>query len=149
MYRSKIKIPQSIVVKHKDTYRVRSITGQIISRFTLTNKQYEAYSLVQESKEGWFIVGEYLYVLSDSPILLVLLELIPDDPEEISGLDPCKDPTTDAPCVLSGDNNFPIDGDLVDPMYDMTMRRILLAEKLPQDNVNNTKYTETAQDKEN
>lgn len=150
LYRSTITIPRSIVVKHKDTFRVRTITGTIVSRFTLTNNQYDGYSNASdENFMGWFIVGERLYILSDNPITLVLLELIPEDPEEISDLDPCKDPTEDAPCILSSQETFPIDGDLVDAMYDMTMKRLLVSERLPQDNVNNSKYTETIQDKEN
>jgi len=149
LYRSKIKIPRSIVVKHKDTYRVRSITGEILSRFTITNKQYASYSLANEESEGWFIVGEYLYYLSESPKLLVLLELIPEDPEEVTNLDPCQDPTKDAPCILSSEETFPVDGDLVQPMYQMTLDIMLSTSNLARDDVNNSKAVEERNDKEN
>jgi hypothetical protein len=149
LYRSTIKIPRSIVVKHKDTYRVRSISGEILSRFTITNKQYAQYSLADEKPEGWFIVGEYLYFLSESPIRLVLLELIPEDPEEIINLDPCQDPTKDAPCRLSEEETFPVDGDLVQPMYQMTLEFMLSTANLARDDVNNSKSVEERQDKEN
>lgn len=94
-------------------------------------------------------MGEYLYYLSDNPIALILLELIPEDPEEVQNLDPCQDPTVDAPCILSGDKTFPVDGDLVQPMYAMTLESLLSTANLARDDVNNSKAVEERNDKEN
>lgn len=146
--KSTIVIPTSIVLKSRDTYRVKSITGHTLGRFTITNNQYAKYSLLPEQQEGWFIVGDYLYYVGNKDLSLVIVEAIWEDPEELDSLDPCEDPNTDSPCLVSHSDEFPIDADLVLAMYEITIEHVYKSLRIPKDDLNNSFAVEGQNDKE-
>jgi len=141
LLKSTIKIPRSISARWGFTYNVKYIDGTLIPAYTKTNSKLEKYSLSKKCTPtiGWFIKGDYLYVVGTTELPTVIVEFIPEDPEEVEALNICEG--DNAPCVESG-NSFSLDSDLIAPMYELTVKALLLAKSIPVDNLNNSRAVE-------
>ncbi len=71
-----------------------------------------------------------IIVLNNPHLKLVVLNALFDNPDEIYGIN-CS--TGSNSCVDFMDQEFPIDSDLVDPMYRLTLELLLTSVKLPID----------------
>ena len=147
LYRSVRELPSVIYNRSGTSYIVRNVLGDIINPYTLTNSKYSEFSYVDNSKEGWFISDQYLYLFN--PIKLVIVDFIPEDPENIFELSGCDevDPQT-TPCIKSMVNEFPIDPDLINPMYKLTLEMVGISYKYPEDNLGNARAATIQEDKE-
>lgn len=84
----------------------------------------------------------HLYVLNNKHLTKILLNALFDDPNEIHQLN-C--PTSDTACTEFMSEEFPVDSDLIDPMYRLTLEFLLQSRGLPIDTENNAKDVETRQ----
>jgi hypothetical protein len=83
--------------------------------------------------------GSTLIVVGPTHIPLVLIEGVFENPETISALDPCANPLdiNTSPCSML-DEDFPIDPDLVLPMYELTIRLLGYANTVLEDKINDS-----------
>jgi hypothetical protein len=114
----------------------------------MTNVEFSEYGHVPtENLSGWFISGNYLFqVGTEYP--LVIVEFIPENPEEAAQYEACNGDLSSAPCLASDGGEFPIDPDLIAPMYQMTLEFLGFSMQLPEDNLGNARSVSTGQDLE-
>jgi len=86
--------------------------------------------------------NNYIYVVNNKFLTKIILNGLFNDPEQIHELN-C--PGTDTGCPEFLLQEFPIDSDLVDNMYKLTLDMLLLSYRQPIDTENNSKDVDTAQ----
>lgn len=149
--RSTCELPKVFANKQKVALSIKAIDGTVLSETSLTKDKLKAYSLSQQSpKLGWFIENGRLYILYNQTTTLVIAVALWEDPEEVSDFCTCGDSGEDSttPCYDSQNDTFPIDVDLVMPMYEMTLQMFGVAMRYPEDNENNARSTEVVNEKE-
>lgn len=151
-YRSKVKLPSAVMPRKKSPYVVRLIDGTILPMMSVLNNKYVKYSGVKNINKGWFISNGYLYIIwpkdkNHAPLELVLIEFIPEDPEEITALDIC-DNEISAPCIDTQGDGFFLDPDLVPSLYDLILERLIRNYALPQDDLGNARSADRENDVE-
>lgn len=132
------KLPKFLSARFGDFVKVMTLEGKVISKTSPTIEDLEAYSLTNKtSKLGWFIHDNHLYIVDNTKLKLVLLNALYADPEEIDSKN-CVVSGTNCPEYL--DTEFPIDPDLIDPMYKLTLQYLLQrgAQDLENDAKDNT-----------
>ena len=142
--RSKNVIPKYMVAKWGPAIQPMSLAGVKLSQVSITSNNLDQYSLTAQNKSGYFIDENYLYILNNIKLRAVLIKGIWEDPEEVLGyneqtcteLDNCED-------IL--DQDFPIDAELVYPMYQLTMQLLGLSFNMPEDTRNDGRSVETLQ----
>lgn len=141
IWKSKVKLPSIINYKEGLAIKVTTVEGNVISRLNLTNAKYNNYSVTQQPMFGWFISSGYLYVISDSPVQMVLVEAIFDAPSELENLDNCNGSSQDI-CLPMGMENYPLDGALVPMVYELTLN-MMRQSSYPKDNLNDANNNQT------
>lgn len=140
LYRSVIQLPDAIVPKIGSEYIARKIDGSTISKYTITNRQFDKFNVVGKLTSGYFVHNKYLYFIAPpgSKMMTLLLDFIPESPEDVEELNLCQNPTIgdSDPCRLS-DVAFTIDPELVLPMYQMTLELLGLSYNMPEDDLEN------------
>lgn len=136
------KLPKAIISTSGMSYVFRTIDGNILSQMSITNNKYGKYSAVKESKKGWFILENTPFVIwpKDKDHLdfkLGLIEFVAEDPEELALLNICGE-DDNAPCIDTANNEFPIDSDLIHPLYQMTLQMLQVSMGMPEDDLNNS-----------
>lgn len=149
--KSTCSIPQELVTNWGSTLVIKYADGRQMSRTNITRDNLTKYSLSQKetADQGWFLENGYLYILNSDKLSVVLLTLLASDPESVSNFCTCAPTSESQPCYDLNNDEFPIDGDLVMPMYEMTRNFILESFKLPEDNENNSKSVEIINEREN
>lgn len=117
------------------------LSGNVIPEFKITQNKYSAYSLTPTST-GWFMHNNKIYLVNNKVIEKVLLNALFDNPEAIHSIN-CPASGTNCPEYFA--EEFPIDADLVDPMYRMTLELLSKSYSFPNDIENNAKDVETVQ----
>ena len=117
------------------------LVGKVIPEIRLTQNRFSEFNLVPVGT-GWFLHNNYLYVVNNKVLTNIILNALYNDPQQIHDLN-C--PGTDSNCPSFMTEEFPIDSDLVDPMYRLAVELLLLAVQQPIDNENNAKDVETIQ----
>lgn len=132
------KLPKFLNTRWGDFSKVTTLDGTVISKTSFTLNKLSKYSLTNKNpKLGWFIHDGHLYVINNTDLSKVLLSSLFDDPEQIDSLN-CE--SSDAPCPDLMGNEFPIDPDLVAPMYKLTLEYLRTSIQLPvRDTQNNAK----------
>lgn len=140
--KSTTDIPKFLNSRWGNFLKVMDMSGEVIPEYNNTQSKYSVYALVQPTT-GWFMHDNRLYVLNNKHLRKILLNALFDDPNQIHQLN----------CPTSGDNNctdfmgeeFPVDSDLINDMYKMTLGFLLQSRQLPIDTENNAKDVETRQ----
>lgn len=135
-------IPKFLNSRWGNHLKTMDLTGTVIPEFNLTNDKYSQYALIKPST-GWFIHDNHLYIINNKHLSKVLLNALFNDPEEIYNVN-CPDNTGEI-CKGYYEDEFPIDSDLIDPMYRMTIDLLTQAFRMPNDTENNAKNVETVQ----
>lgn len=135
-------IPKFLNSRWGNFLKVMDLAGTTIPEFNLTQNRYSKYALTNPGT-GWFMHDNHIYIINNNFLEKVLLNALFDDPKAVSELN-CPD-GPDGLCVDFMDQEFPIDTDLVDPMYKMTMEYLTNSMRLPGDLENNAKDVETVQ----
>lgn len=139
------KIPKLLNSRWGAFVKVMDLSGEIISEFNLTSKKYSQYAIAPV-KIGWFMHDGYLYLVNNKKLEKVLLNGLFASTEDIAAIN-CPTPNS-ANCLDYGQQEFPIDPDLVDPMYKVTLEYLLQSERIPNDSENNSKSTEIVNGKQ-
>lgn len=128
-------IPKFLNSRWGNFLKVLDMTGTTIPEFNLTQNRLSKWGLLSVPT-GWFMHNNHLYVINNSFITTVLLNALFDNPEEIYELN-CSIENGDCGDYLG--QEFPIDSDLVDPMYKMSMDMLVKSMSLPKDEENDAK----------
>lgn len=141
IWRSKDKLPSIVNYREGLAAKVVTIDGNVIPKITLTMKKYNKYSVtyVQTKSEmfGYFFSSGHLYVISDTPIKMVLVEAIFEVPSDTADLTICSEEWPDNTCVSMSIDNYPLDASLVPAVYELTLKS-LRESTYPQDTLNDT-----------
>lgn len=144
--KSTIPIPKVLNTRWGDYLMVLTLDGRTISKTSISANDLSKYSITNVNpKVGWFIHDEHLYILNNTQLVMVLLNGLYADPKEISDLN-CAPVPGDCPDLY--EEEFPIDSDLVDPLYKMTLEYLVKAYSIPEDNESNAKAVESVNERE-
>lgn len=128
-------IPKFLNSRWDNFLKAMDLTGNVIPEFNLTQNKFSKYALYKPTT-GWFLHDNHLYIINNVVLEKVLLNALFDDPSVVSLIN-CS--STTGNCNDPFDEEFPIDSDLVDPMYKMAMSFLLQGMQLPKDLENDTK----------
>lgn len=130
--KSTVELPKFLNSRWGNFIRVTDLAGSTIPEITVMQKKYLEYALnpANKTQTGWFMHNNHLYVINNSFLSKVLLNALFDNPAEIHDLN-CN--VTESNCNDFQDEEFPIDSDLVQPMYSLTLEYLTRAMQLPQD----------------
>lgn len=138
--RSTCKIPKEIVSKFGSTIEVFTLDRSRIDPLSKTTNDYAAYSLTNNPpKKGWEIVDQYLDIYNAPKLKYAVIRLIPEDPEEAINFCGCGE---SSPCYSYSTDEFPIDAELVDPMYRLALELIGISEAYAEDNTPDARSVE-------
>lgn len=131
--KSVARIPKFLTTRWGNIAKVTTLDGLTIPKSTVTISNLSKYSLTMSTKPsiGWFIHDGYLYIINNTHLRKVLLNALFDEPATIELLN-C-DINSSEGCGSYLDQEFPIDTDLIDPMYKLTIQYLLNGYKLPED----------------
>lgn len=134
-------LPKDLVAKWGSSIEVYQLNGHSIPYISPITNVYAPYSITNsdKSRKGWFIENGHLCILNNSKLKLVVIRAIWEDPEEAFNYSSCEE------CNLSMNEQFPIDGELVFPMYQLTLELLGVAMKVPEDDRNDSKAVESIQ----
>lgn len=134
LLRSTIKIPKFLTTRFGDLSKVTDFNGNPLSKTTPTMQRLSKFSITNRNpKAGYFIHDNYLYIVANTTLTKVLMDNVYLKPSEIEGLN-CS---VDSTCADPYDVNFPIDADLIIPMYNMAIN--FLGITSPQDYENDSR----------
>lgn len=141
------KIPKAITGRTNLYIKVSYLSGNEIGRTTHRSYHFNKYSLTKNLKPQWFILNDYLYVtgVPYNNLVAVWVDGLFEDPVAAATLQLCEDSTEGCDPLVA---EYPIEGFLIEPMYDLVLQRLGLSMRYPQDDVNNAKFTEISTDKE-
>jgi hypothetical protein len=108
--------------------------GEVLPAISLNQSKLQKYGRSKKKLTGWFIHDNHLYVVNNKELALILLNGLFDKPSEIAAIN-CNS-TNGGVCVDEMDTEFPIDPDLIDPMYKMVLNYLLQSRQLPPDKEN-------------
>lgn len=132
--KSTIVIPKFLNTRWGAFIKVMDVSGEVIPAISLTQSNLQKYGRTKKFKAGWFLHDNHLYIINNTELVLVLLNGLFDKPSEISLLN-CNTGNGGA-CASELDSEFPIDPDLIDPMYKMVLNYLLQSRQLPADKEN-------------
>lgn len=136
--KSKIEIPKFLNTRWGSFIQVTDLEGNNLSQTTIVQNNLSEYSITNtDPKPGWLINNNKLIILNSNLLMMVLLNGLFSDPAAISASN-CTNAQND--CVDEWETEFPIDSDLIDPMYRVTLEflgRAIMT--YPQDLENNAK----------
>jgi len=136
--KSVVPLPKMLTTRWGNFIKVMYLDGEVIPETSISKNRFTEFSLTDTKlKDGWFINDNHLYILNNKELVLVLMNGLFSDPNQIAELN-CSTTNSDiCPDYLS--EEFPIDADLIDPMYKMTLEILLTSYKLPKDEINNAR----------
>lgn len=137
LLKSEVVLPKFLNTRWGDFVKVMTLDGTVIPKASLTQGRLSKYSLTQTAETpSYFIHDNYLYIQGNKHLQKVLLNSLFSDPEAIHQAN-CATGSNSCPDFL--DTEYPIDPDLVDPMYRLTIELLLNALKLQADTENNAR----------
>ena len=131
--KSTIEIPKFLNTRWGNFLKVMDLEGNVIPEISKTSERLSVFGLVPQ-QEGWFMHDNRLYIVKTKVLVKVLLNALFDDPEAVHEMNCASTPENG--CTDFMDVPFPIDSDLVDPMYTLTEQRLMRAYSIPQDREN-------------
>jgi len=150
--KSTCKIPKEIVGAMGSSMSIRFVDGTVLPTGTPTRHKYASLSLSQAdaTEPFWFMENQKLIIFNKLDLPVVMVRAIWEDPVKLEGFCNCSaDGTlTNDPCYDQREDEFPIDSDLVDPMYRLTMEFLTQMFRFPEDNENNAKSVENINEQE-
>lgn len=130
-------IPKFLNTRWGDFVKVMTLTGEIISKGSMTMNKYAAYTVTNFTpKPSWFVQDNYLFVINTKNLELVLLNSLFSDPLVVNSLN-CTSTTSGGFCPDWLDAEYPIDPDLVSPAYNMVLQFFRTSLSLPPNDTSN------------
>ena len=120
LLKSTVEIPKFLNTRFGDLGKVTDLNGVPISKTSPTLQRFSKYSITnKDPKVGYFIHDNYLYIVANSSLKKVLFNNVFLDPSTIETMN-C--PAGDGLCPTPLDAEFPIDADLLAPLYELTLK---------------------------
>jgi len=132
--KSMLEIPKFLNSRWGNFIKIMDLNGEVIPEITLTQNKWSEYSLTPKNPVGWFMHNNHIYLVNAKILTKVLLNALFDDPEVIAKINCTVASTCD---TLS--ETFPIDSDLIAPMYMLTLEFLTKSQSIPNDVQNNSK----------
>jgi len=152
LLKSKCPLPSEITSRWGTSIDVKYLNGNPVPRTSMTSNKYAPYSLAGAGQvEGWFIGdNSYLYVINSSMLQVVLARALWENPADLDGYCDCNEITIgggsngsgSTTCHDSLTEEYPIDAELVEPLYSMVMDKLYRSQALPIDNMNDGREVE-------
>lgn len=140
LLRSTTKIPKFLTTRFGDLTKVTDMNGLPLSKTTPTMQRLSKFSITnRDPKPGYFIHDNYLYIVANTSLVKVLMNNVFLSPSDIETIN-CPASATNCPDPY--DVDFPIDADLIIPMYDMVLRYLAITS--PQDYENDARSPDTS-----
>jgi hypothetical protein len=136
--RSTIKIPKFLNTRWGSFTKVTDLRGNVIPELNKTQNRLSKYSRQKNNSAGWYIQDGYIYILNNTDLEMILVHGLFDKPTEIEQIN-CKTTATSASCPNPFETEFPVDPDLVVPMYNLTLDYLLRSRGLPRDEENDAR----------
>ena len=139
LLRSTNKIPKFLTTRFGDLSKITDLNGNPLSKTTPTMQRLSEFSITnRDPKPGYFIHDNYLYIVANTSLAKVLMNNVFLTPSEVENYN-C--PASDTTCPDPLDVDFPIDADLIAPMYEMSIKFLSLTS--PQDYENDARTPDT------
>lgn len=138
--RSKCKISSDVGDRWSSSITAYTILNEPIPKIEPITRKYQDYSRVSSSRWGYFVEDGYVYIVGNTKIKKVVVKGIWEDPESISSCEELSDDELPV-CPEYGDE-FPIDPDLVIPMYTTTLEILGISYRFAQDNLGDSRSVE-------
>lgn len=148
--RSKYKIPKQLIPYLGSTLQVYYFDGKSIGRIAVPTASKMNYSRIEEDPIAYFFHDGYLFITGTLSLKAIQVYGVFEDVEDLSTYTICDETGAENsnPCYNPETDTFPIDGDLVLPMYKMVIEILGIGMQSPEDNENNARSTTAVQDKE-
>lgn len=130
LLKSTIALPKFLSTKWGNYIKVTDMSGRVISEINVTQNRFSTYSRTG-TQTGWFIHDNHLYVLNNTFLNKVLINALFDDPALISELN-CGIDADNCPDFM--EEEFPVDSDITQPMYELALKFLVGSMTLPKDN---------------
>ena len=145
LLRSVKKLPSSLTSKWGKAGTALFLDGRQIPYVTLSGSKYIEYSLANPKSVVHTIHNGYLWIIGSKSLKKVMYKEIFENPLELQDYDACTSSANGSdPCYDSAKDNFPIEGHLIKPMYDMTVDDLRKAFGMPADEANNAVAPKTS-----
>lgn len=140
--KSKFQLPKPLNNRFKSMLEIRNMTGdRRYERATPSQLRRYKHSFTKKNGDYYDIVNNYLIIFDMSGATTFLIKGLFEDPASVgditvcgSGNEPCYDPLTD---------DFPLDMNLNNPVYDIAKQKMGITIQFPEDDSNNANSTVT------
>lgn len=149
MLKGCITIPKAISGRSNLYIKVYYLSGQEIGMTDISAVRFRQYSITKANKPAWLIENDELYItgIPFNRLKRVWVKGMFEDPAALADITTCND--NDEPCYDAMESPYPIDSELIDPMYRMVLDYLInLGSRSPQDDENNARATQLGNDKE-
>lgn len=133
--RSVDTVPKFLNSRWGNFLKVLDRAGRVIPEYDLTQSRYSHYAL-SAPVTGWFLHNNHLFIVNNKVLRKVILSALFDDPNMVHQIN-C--PTSGTDCTDFQSEEFPIDSDLIDPMYRLTLEFLTNSAQRPIDFEANSK----------
>jgi len=145
LLRSISPLPKYMIAKWGSTLEILYKDGRKLSNTSIISNDLSEYSLTNTTpRVGYFLDSGYLYVLNNYKLQLLVGKAIWDDPDQVNDFNEaaCAGAAT---CSEYFSEEFPLDGELIFPMYQLTLQLLGVSFQLPEDNRNDGRAVEVLQ----
>jgi hypothetical protein len=148
--RTKYKVPRQLYPKLGSTIQAYFFDGKVIGRIDIPSASKLNYSLIEEPKIAFFHHDGYLFITGTLTLKAIQIYGVFEDVDDLAKYTLCDEEGVDVgtPCYNPEEDVFPIDADLIFPMYQMVIAILGVAKQMPEDNENNARATTIVEDKE-
>ena len=135
--KGKFKLPKALTSRTGLYLTVRFFSGKEIDTTTLSAMRHRKNSLTKKNKPAWFMDNSYLYVIGVpmNKLKSVYLTGVFLDPTELEEITFCG--AGEEPCFDVLEDDYPLSGELIEPMYKMTLQYLSSSFRNPEDGANN------------
>jgi hypothetical protein len=136
--KSRFKLPKALTARTGIYITVRYFSGKEIGQTTISGMRHRKNSLTKAKRAAWFIDNNYIYVLGVPKNMLksVYITGVFLDPTELEDITHCG-PNDDESCFDVMEDDYPISGELIEPMYKMALQYLTGSFRYPEDEANN------------
>ena len=133
LLKSTIRLPKTLDTRFGNFVKVMYLDGKVIPHIQMTQNELSKYSIVKANPTGWFIHDQKIYIINNTHLEKVYANALFDNPSEIENLN-CNTDSSGTTCPAFQEEEFPIDADLTDPLYRMTIDLISISKNQAKDN---------------
>jgi hypothetical protein len=136
--KGKFKLPKALTSRTGIYITVRFLSGKEIDITSLSAMRHRKNSLTKKNSPAWFLDNNYLYIIGipDNILKSVYVTGVFLDPTKLEDITLCG-PSETQPCFDTGEDEYPIAGELIEPMYKMALQYLSGSFRFPNDGANN------------